>query len=105
MAVTSADDVSVDRVSRTCGGDGSVRLRQEHPAAPRRSRIGFVLQAVDPVGAPTVQQNTVRPSPPSGQRSDRERTTEVVNRVGLGGRLRHRPSELCHRQPVASGKG
>ncbi|RAY14926.1 ABC transporter ATP-binding protein [Actinomadura craniellae] len=60
----------------------------------RRDRVGFVFQAFNLVGALTVEQNIMLPSRLSGRRPDRAWVTEVVERVGLGGRLRHRPSEL-----------
>ncbi|MGW4465765.1 ABC transporter ATP-binding protein [Micromonospora sp. NPDC004704] len=60
----------------------------------RRSRIGFVFQAFNLVGALTVEQNILLPSRLSGHRPDRAWLDEVIGRVGLGDRLRHRPSEL-----------
>jgi ABC-type lipoprotein export system ATPase subunit len=60
----------------------------------RRSRVGFVFQAFNLVGALTVEQNILLPSRLSGHRPDRAWLAEVIERVGLGNRLRHRPSEL-----------
>jgi putative ABC transport system ATP-binding protein len=60
----------------------------------RRNRIGFVFQAFNLVGALTVEQNILLPSRLSGSRPDRAWLAEVVDRVGLGDRLGHRPSEL-----------
>jgi ABC-type lipoprotein export system ATPase subunit len=60
----------------------------------RRTRIGFVFQAFNLVGALTVEQNILLPSRLSGSRPDRAWLAEVVDRVGLGDRLRHRPAEL-----------
>ena len=60
----------------------------------RRDRIGFVFQAFNLIGALTVEQNILLPSRLSGGRPDRAWLAEVVDRVGLGDRLRHRPSEL-----------
>ncbi|MGW4940560.1 ABC transporter ATP-binding protein [Actinoplanes sp. NPDC004185] len=60
----------------------------------RRNRIGFVFQAFNLVGALTVEQNILLPSRLSGSRPDRAWLAEVVDRVGLGDRLTHRPSEL-----------
>src|SRR5687767_8005629 len=60
----------------------------------RRARIGFVFQAFNLVGALTVEQNILLPSRLSGRRPDRAWLAEVVDRVGLGNRLGHRPSEL-----------
>jgi ABC-type lipoprotein export system ATPase subunit len=60
----------------------------------RRTRVGFVFQAFNLVGALTVEQNILLPSRLSGSRPDRAWLAEVVERVGLGDRLGHRPSEL-----------
>ncbi|MFH9814641.1 ABC transporter ATP-binding protein [Streptomyces sp. NPDC017230] len=60
----------------------------------RRSRIGFVFQAFNLVGALNVEQNILLPSRLSGQRPDPAWVAEVVARVGLGERLRHRPAQL-----------
>ena len=60
----------------------------------RRSRVGFVFQAFNLVGALTVEQNIMLPSRLSGRRPDRAWVAEVVGRVGLEQRLRHRPAEL-----------
>ncbi|MET8220950.1 ABC transporter ATP-binding protein [Streptomyces hirsutus] len=60
----------------------------------RRSRVGFVFQAFNLIGALNVEQNILLPSRLSGQRPDPAWVVEVVARVGLGDRLRHRPSQL-----------
>jgi putative ABC transport system ATP-binding protein len=60
----------------------------------RRSRIGFVFQAFNLVGALTVQENIVLPLRLFGTRPDRQWLQEVVERVGLTDRLRHRPAQL-----------
>ncbi|WP_055693924.1 ABC transporter ATP-binding protein [Streptomyces prasinopilosus] len=60
----------------------------------RRSRVGFVFQAFNLVGALNVEQNILLPSRLSGQRPDPAWVAEVVDRVGLGDRLRHRPAQL-----------
>ncbi|MFG1921867.1 ABC transporter ATP-binding protein [Cryptosporangium sp. NPDC048952] len=60
----------------------------------RRDRIGFVFQAFNLLGALTVEENILLPSRLSGVRPDRAWFDQVVSRVGLSERLRHRPSEL-----------
>ncbi len=60
----------------------------------RRTRIGFVFQAFNLIGALTVEENIVLPLRLSGGNPDRRWLAQVVERVGLGDRLRHRPSEL-----------
>ncbi|MFI5567034.1 ABC transporter ATP-binding protein [Streptomyces sp. NPDC051740] len=60
----------------------------------RRDRVGFVFQAFNLVGALNVEQNILLPSRLSGRRPDPAWVAEVIGRVGLGDRLRHRPAQL-----------
>jgi putative ABC transport system ATP-binding protein len=60
----------------------------------RRGRVGFVFQAFNLVGALTVEQNILLPSRLAGRRPDPGWVAEVVGRVGLEQRLRHRPAQL-----------
>jgi putative ABC transport system ATP-binding protein len=60
----------------------------------RRTRIGFVFQAFNLVTALNVRENIMLPSRLSHRRPDRRWLAEVVSRVGLGDRLRHRPAQL-----------
>ena len=60
----------------------------------RRTRIGFVFQAFNLVSALTVRENILLPSRLAHVRPDRRWLAEVVARVGLEGRLRHRPAQL-----------
>jgi putative ABC transport system ATP-binding protein len=76
-------------------GDSELsRLSETKLTELRRSRIGFVFQAFNLIGALTVEENIVLPLRLSGERADRHWLAEVVDRVGLGPRLRHRPAEL-----------
>ncbi|WP_067484680.1 ABC transporter ATP-binding protein [Actinomadura hibisca] len=60
----------------------------------RRDRIGFVFQAFNLIPSMDVEQNVTLPLRLAGREADREWLAEVVGRVGLGDRLRHRPAEL-----------
>lgn len=60
----------------------------------RRGRVGFVFQQYNLLPALTVRQNITLPLRLAGARLDKERFRTVVERVGLAGRLSHRPSEL-----------
>jgi ABC-type lipoprotein export system ATPase subunit len=60
----------------------------------RRSRIGFVFQAFNLVSALNVRENILLPARLAHARPDRRWLGEVVARVGLGHRLRHRPAQL-----------
>jgi putative ABC transport system ATP-binding protein len=60
----------------------------------RRSRIGFVFQSYNLLPAITVEENLTLSLRLAGRRPDREWLAELVGRVGLQDRLRHRPAEL-----------
>ncbi|WBQ02628.1 ABC transporter ATP-binding protein [Kribbella sp. CA-293567] len=60
----------------------------------RRTKVGFVFQAFNLIGALTVEENITLPLRLSGARPDRRWLAEVVERVDLGSRLRHRPAQL-----------
>jgi len=76
------------------GGTDLSSMSEKALTKLRRDRIGFVFQAFNLVGALTVEQNILLPSRLSRSRPDRAWLAEVVGRVGLGDRLRRRPSEL-----------
>ncbi|MFC7309363.1 ABC transporter ATP-binding protein [Streptomyces monticola] len=69
----------------------------------RRSHIGFVFQQYNLLPTLTVAQNTVLPLKLAGRRVDRRRATQILDQVGLGDRLGHRPDQLSggQRQRVA----
>ncbi|MFD0905305.1 ABC transporter ATP-binding protein [Actinomadura sediminis] len=60
----------------------------------RRERIGFVFQSFNLVPSMDVEQNIALPLLLGGTEPDPARLAEVVGRVGLADRLRHRPAEL-----------
>ncbi len=60
----------------------------------RRERIGFVFQAYNLVPTLTAAENITLPLTLAGRRPDPQWIDHVVDLVGLGDRLRHRPSEL-----------
>ncbi|MEU0095433.1 ABC transporter ATP-binding protein [Kribbella sp. NPDC006257] len=62
--------------------------------ALRRQHVAFVFQAFNLMPALTVRQNVVLPLTLAGRRPDDAWVTEVIRRVGLGDRTKHRPSEL-----------
>jgi putative ABC transport system ATP-binding protein len=69
-------------------------LRQARLTELRRDRVGFVFQAFNLVPSLTVEQNVSLPLRLAGRRADRGLVAEVLGRVGLGERGRHRPAEL-----------
>jgi putative ABC transport system ATP-binding protein len=60
----------------------------------RRSKVGFVFQAFNLVGALTVEQNILLPLRLSGGKPDPTWLRHVIDRVGLSERLHHRPAQL-----------
>ena len=60
----------------------------------RRENIGIVFQAYHLVPAMTALQNVALPLMLAGQGGARDRAAEILERVGLGHRLTHRPSAL-----------
>jgi putative ABC transport system ATP-binding protein len=60
----------------------------------RRDRIGFIFQAFNLIPTLTAAENITLPMKLAGRKPDREWFDNVVDTVGLGNRLAHRPSEL-----------
>ncbi len=60
----------------------------------RRTKVGFVFQAFNLVPTLTAEENIRLPMMLGGERGDTEWIDHVVETVGLGDRLAHRPSEL-----------
>jgi putative ABC transport system ATP-binding protein len=60
----------------------------------RRDHIGFVFQFFNLLPMLTAQENILMPLSIAGRRPDREWYEQLVDIVGLRGRLSHRPSEL-----------
>jgi putative ABC transport system ATP-binding protein len=60
----------------------------------RRDRIGFIFQAFNLVPTLSAIENITLPLTLAGRKPNRDWVASVVDTVGLGDRLRHRPSEL-----------
>jgi putative ABC transport system ATP-binding protein len=69
-------------------------LNERRLTVLRRERIGFVFQSFNLLPALTVWQNVCLPQELDGRRPDKQAVREVLDRVGLGGRHKHRPGEL-----------
>jgi len=70
------------------------KLNQARLTELRRDRIGFVFQAFNLLPSLTVEQNVDLPLRLAGRRADPRLLAEVLGRVGLTDRRRHRPAEL-----------
>ena len=76
------------------GSTDITRLRDKGLTTLRRDRIGFVFQAFNLVPTLSAIENIKLPMALAGRKPDKQWLQLVIETVGLGGRLRHRPSEL-----------
>ncbi|MER6090040.1 ABC transporter ATP-binding protein [Streptomyces bluensis] len=60
----------------------------------RRERVGFVFQAYNLIPSLSIEDNITLPLRLADRRPDRDWVRTLVERVGLTGRLAHRPAEL-----------
>src|SRR5262245_11885358 len=91
----------------TLDGQDLDQLSEEELARVRNEQIGFVFQAHHLLPQCTVLENVLVPTLARKDRQSRdtavERGRQLLERVGLGGRLSHRPGQLSggERQRVA----
>jgi putative ABC transport system ATP-binding protein len=76
------------------GGIDLTRLDDKQLTMLRRDRIGFIFQAFNLVPTLTALENITLPATLAGRKPDKGWLDSVIQTVGLGGRLAHRPSEL-----------
>jgi putative ABC transport system ATP-binding protein len=86
------DDLTSGKVF--VGSTDLTRLGDRGLTAVRRDRIGFVFQAFNLVPTLTAIENIKLPMKLAGRKPDQAWLDTVVEIVGLGNRLRHRPAEL-----------
>jgi putative ABC transport system ATP-binding protein len=60
----------------------------------RRDKVGFIFQAFNLIPTLTAAENITLPMDIAGRKPDREWLDRVIDTVGLGQRLSHRPSQL-----------
>jgi putative ABC transport system ATP-binding protein len=70
------------------------RLSDKELTLLRRTEVGFVFQAFNLVPTLTARENVVLPLTLAGVKPDGRWIDEVIDTVGLGDRLKHRPAEL-----------
>ena len=77
-------------------GDGVAHFSDDQLADFRNRRIGFVFQSFQLLPRLSALQNVELPMVYSGAapRARRERAAELLERVGLGSRMGHRPNQL-----------
>jgi putative ABC transport system ATP-binding protein len=76
------------------GDTDLTRLGDKALTTLRRDRVGFVFQAFNLVPTLTAIENITLPMRLARRKPDKEWLRVVVDTVGLGNRLKHRPSEL-----------
>jgi putative ABC transport system ATP-binding protein len=72
----------------------------------RRDNVGFIFQAFNLVPTLTAAENITLPLDIAGRKVDREWMATIVETVGIGDRLTHKPSELSggQQQRVAAAR-
>ncbi|MBT2506884.1 ABC transporter ATP-binding protein [Streptomyces sp. ISL-98] len=78
----------------TVGGTELGGLSERRRTLLRRDRIGFVFQAFNLLPSLTAAQNVSLPLRLAGRRPSRTDVRAALERVGLGDRARHRPTEM-----------
>jgi putative ABC transport system ATP-binding protein len=86
------DSPSSGRVS--LGGADLSGMNENQLTRLRRERVGFVFQAFNLMPSLTAAQNITLPLRLAGNRADKAWLSEVIGRVGLADRARHRPAQL-----------
>jgi putative ABC transport system ATP-binding protein len=69
-------------------------LNEDQRAALRAQKVGFVFQSFQLLGNLTALENVMLPLELAGRRDARQAATQMLERVGLGVRLRHYPKLL-----------
>ena len=88
------------------GGTDITALSERERTLLRRERIGFVFQSFNLVPALTARENLALPLTLAGKKPDPHWVSELVDVLGLGARLTHRPAQLSggQQQRVAVGR-
>jgi putative ABC transport system ATP-binding protein len=75
-------------------GQDVAQLSKNHLAEVRNRRIGFVFQSFNLLPRLNAVENVELPLLYRGLRHPRKQAETMLNRLGLGDRMRHRPSQL-----------
>ncbi|WP_344637590.1 ABC transporter ATP-binding protein [Kitasatospora cystarginea] len=70
------------------------RLKDKKLTQLRRDKIGFIFQAFNLLPTLTALENITLPMDIAGRKADPAWVRQVIDTVGLGARLKHRPTEL-----------
>jgi putative ABC transport system ATP-binding protein len=87
LDLPTTGEVSIEGTEITSLGDNDLtKLRREH--------IGFIFQFFNLLPMLTAEENIVLPLELAGRKMDKAWIDEVIEKVGLSDRRKHRPSEL-----------
>jgi putative ABC transport system ATP-binding protein len=92
---------------RTFIGDVDLTtLNEKKLTLLRRDEVGFIFQAFNLIPTLNADENILLPLSIAGEKPEREWYDQVIEAVGLGDRLQHRPSELSggQQQRVAAAR-
>jgi putative ABC transport system ATP-binding protein len=70
------------------------RLKDKEMTVLRRQKVGFVFQTFNLVPTLTAAENILLPVALAGHKADQSWYDQLVQRLGIADRLRHRPAEL-----------
>jgi putative ABC transport system ATP-binding protein len=76
------------------GGEEITAMDDEELTLLRRRRVGFMFQFFNLLPMLTAEENITLPLSIAGEKADPQWVNELIEKVGLGDRRRHRPSEL-----------
>jgi len=86
------DSPSSGRVS--IGGEDITEMDDEQLTLLRRRHVGFIFQFFNLLPMLTAEENVTLPLSIAGEKPARAWVDELIDKVGLSDRRRHRPSEL-----------
>ena len=69
-------------------------LNDQQLTTLRRDRVGFVFQSFNLVPTITTAENISLPLLLAGRRGDQEWISKIIDTMGIGSRLKHRPDEM-----------
>jgi len=78
----------------TIAGTNITKLDDNDLTKLRREHIGFVFQFFNLLPMLTAEENIRLPLSIAGEKPDKEQFAQLIDSVGLGDRLSHRPAEL-----------
>jgi putative ABC transport system ATP-binding protein len=81
-------------------------LNEAELTKTRRDRIGFIFQSFNLVPTLTAAENITLPMDIAGRKVDKDWFDNVISRLGIGERLKHRPAEMSggQQQRVAAAR-